>query len=380
MERQRIVRTRRYSRLLHAICLLLIGVLLTVQQPLRAAEPSLPVAGPGYTGEWQNSDNTVFLRSRSYLPHLGRFLQRDAVSGALTIPATTNRFSYVLNNPLSYTDPSGAVPHEGNLPIFDGLVPADATGRPLASRKGSGSSSTFYVLPDGRGLGVVTRGGTGTDVLLQQAGEMTQLRNGGLPVVDRCIGTYCGRPAWLVPSQHVGLVHSRDWAVFDSPALLSQRVTPDQLEIALIDLRQSQLTIYDRGLMFADVQGIITPNGRFLFDDPYPGLTRTGVNPLLVQDTILGVDSIAQSTENALRRSGRPIPPRPSRLHIGVRTGTYADIVFLIHDTLQLEIQSRYNRRLCNQSWPRRWWGQLNENIDAMICAAGGGCLVPIDS
>ncbi len=41
------------------------------------------------------------------LPELGRFLSADPVVQAPFNPQTLNRYSYVLNNPLSFTDPSG---------------------------------------------------------------------------------------------------------------------------------------------------------------------------------------------------------------------------------------------------------------------------------
>ncbi|MCP4527662.1 MAG: hypothetical protein GY833_17350 [Aestuariibacter sp.] len=47
------------------------------------------------------------LYSRIYDPTLGRFLQADPHIQAPKNSHNYNRYSYVLNNPLSYTDPSG---------------------------------------------------------------------------------------------------------------------------------------------------------------------------------------------------------------------------------------------------------------------------------
>jgi len=47
------------------------------------------------------------MNGRIYDPKLGRFLQADPIVQAPKNSQNLNRYSYVLNNPLSYTDPSG---------------------------------------------------------------------------------------------------------------------------------------------------------------------------------------------------------------------------------------------------------------------------------
>jgi len=49
-------------------------------------------------------------RARFYDPALGRFLQPDPVVPEPGNPQALNRYAYVYNNPLRYTDPSGHVP------------------------------------------------------------------------------------------------------------------------------------------------------------------------------------------------------------------------------------------------------------------------------
>ena len=46
-------------------------------------------------------------RARWYDPEIGRFLSRDAVEGALSQPLTQNRYTYVTNSPVKFTDPFG---------------------------------------------------------------------------------------------------------------------------------------------------------------------------------------------------------------------------------------------------------------------------------
>ena len=45
--------------------------------------------------------------ARRYDPRLGRFLQADTIVPELANPQSLNRFAYVKNNPLKYTDPTG---------------------------------------------------------------------------------------------------------------------------------------------------------------------------------------------------------------------------------------------------------------------------------
>lgn len=44
--------------------------------------------------------------ARFYSPRLGRFLSPDTIVPGHTNPQNLNRFSYVTNNPLRYTDPT----------------------------------------------------------------------------------------------------------------------------------------------------------------------------------------------------------------------------------------------------------------------------------
>jgi RHS repeat-associated protein len=49
----------------------------------------------------------MFFRARFYSPLVGRFLSADAVVPGAGNPQALNRYSYGLNNPLKYTDPTG---------------------------------------------------------------------------------------------------------------------------------------------------------------------------------------------------------------------------------------------------------------------------------
>jgi RHS repeat-associated protein len=64
-----------------------------------------------FTGE-QVDDETglIYLRSRYYDPETGRFISRDSFAGFDTNTQSLNRYTYVQNNPVVYSDPSGKNP------------------------------------------------------------------------------------------------------------------------------------------------------------------------------------------------------------------------------------------------------------------------------
>lgn len=66
----------------------------------------------GYAGEPRDATGLTYLRARYYDPSLGRFLSRDQWAGVMGEPETVNRYCYVTNNPVRYTDPSGLGPQE----------------------------------------------------------------------------------------------------------------------------------------------------------------------------------------------------------------------------------------------------------------------------
>jgi RHS repeat-associated protein len=61
-----------------------------------------------YTGQILDEDTGLYYyNARYYDPELGRFVQADTIVPEPSNPQTLNRYSYVLNNPLAHTDPSG---------------------------------------------------------------------------------------------------------------------------------------------------------------------------------------------------------------------------------------------------------------------------------
>ena len=78
----------------------------------------------GFTGhEMVDTVGIIHMNGRIYDATLGRFLQADPVIQFPDYSQSRNRYSYVLNNPLAYTDPTGHF-----IPIFTALAVGIAVG------------------------------------------------------------------------------------------------------------------------------------------------------------------------------------------------------------------------------------------------------------
>lgn len=61
-----------------------------------------------YAGEvYDEETGLYYLRARYYDPSMGRFINEDTYEGQINNPLSLNLYTYVGNNPLIYTDPSG---------------------------------------------------------------------------------------------------------------------------------------------------------------------------------------------------------------------------------------------------------------------------------
>jgi len=77
---------------------------------IRTQEGGTPVTDRLFTGQQRLSENGIYnYGARFYNAMTGRFLQADAIVPGPGDPQSLNRYSYVLNNPMRYTDPSGNV-------------------------------------------------------------------------------------------------------------------------------------------------------------------------------------------------------------------------------------------------------------------------------
>ncbi len=79
----------------------------SILNPLQISLFDTSTTTQGYTGHEQlDQVGLVHMNARLYDPEIGRFIQADSYAEAEATQGL-NRYSYVLNNPLSATDPTG---------------------------------------------------------------------------------------------------------------------------------------------------------------------------------------------------------------------------------------------------------------------------------
>jgi RHS repeat-associated protein len=76
----------------------------------------------GYASRDYDATSLLYYRARYYDPSMGRFSSQDPFAGDLLNPASLNRFSYVLNNPVLLTDPTGMAPSTWGVAAAMGRV------------------------------------------------------------------------------------------------------------------------------------------------------------------------------------------------------------------------------------------------------------------
>ncbi|WHI48954.1 RHS repeat-associated core domain-containing protein [Microbulbifer sp. VAAF005] len=126
----------------------------------------------GYTGHEQlDRTGLIHMNGRIYDPTLGRFLSPDPIVQAPTFSQNWNRYSYVFNNPLSFTDPSG---YEGDE------VDSKKTVHPIDEGDSPGNGDSV-VEGEVTTTGEAPRGGTliGGGAFTQNAGGSLGVLSGG---------------------------------------------------------------------------------------------------------------------------------------------------------------------------------------------------------
>jgi RHS repeat-associated protein len=114
-----------------------------------------------FTGQTQDASVGLYwYQSRFYDARIGRFIQPDSVVPDLNHPQSVNRYAYVLNNPLRYTDPSGhnydetcnKMPNVPNLCVDDPDENDDDNDEERGQGYTCGVYSDLYCTPIGYGL------------------------------------------------------------------------------------------------------------------------------------------------------------------------------------------------------------------------------------
>ena len=112
----------------------------------------------GYTGhEMMGEFGLINMNGRVYDPTLGRFLSPDNYVQAPGNSQSFNRYSYCLNNPLKYTDPSGELFGIDDLGIalaFAGLSAANSMIGAAYSGKSVWKAGAFSLLSSAASYGV----------------------------------------------------------------------------------------------------------------------------------------------------------------------------------------------------------------------------------
>lgn len=76
------------------------------------------ITNHGFTGHRHNNTGSndlglIYMNARYYLPQVGRFVSPDSVVPDPANPQSYNRYSYVLNSPMNYSDPTGHMVSSG---------------------------------------------------------------------------------------------------------------------------------------------------------------------------------------------------------------------------------------------------------------------------
>ncbi|MBU0491840.1 MAG: RHS repeat-associated core domain-containing protein [Chloroflexi bacterium] len=110
---------------------------------VRSGDPAALPTEVNFTGQrLDRGTGLLYYGARYYDPLLGRFISADTVVPGAGNPQALNRFSYVLNNPLRYTDPLGHIPCYGDP--SRGECSWSGTGHHQASQQGRRQDIATY--------------------------------------------------------------------------------------------------------------------------------------------------------------------------------------------------------------------------------------------
>ncbi len=75
-----------------------------------------------FTGQRLDGTGLYYYGARYYDPNIGRFISADSIVPDPMNPQSLNRYSYCLNNPLKYTDPSGHLMKPARVPRWQDII------------------------------------------------------------------------------------------------------------------------------------------------------------------------------------------------------------------------------------------------------------------
>lgn len=173
------------------------GSTLTLPQAYAQHNPNDPAktrTRDGYTGhEMVDGAGIVHMQGRIYDPRLGRFLQADPIIQDPLNAQNYNRYTYVYNNPLSLTDPSGYRSLSANIEMYwkpaAAIVILVATQQYVKAAKIVGAAALGHYAAAGAVAGYLNSG---------------TLRGAAMGALDAVISFGIGQyaPTWLQPELH----------------------------------------------------------------------------------------------------------------------------------------------------------------------------------
>ena len=156
-----------------------------------------------YTGQmFDEGTGLYYYNARYYDPMLGRFLSPDTLASSLGEPQSLNGYSYVLNNPLTFNDPTGHAENSGwghmrhggaslaiNIVVFvaaAALAP-ETGGASIMMASAALAGSAFFVEASVGVIEVSTgiSGGTAVD-------EAVSTASGVGPMMGEVVGAFVG--------------------------------------------------------------------------------------------------------------------------------------------------------------------------------------------
>jgi RHS repeat-associated protein len=104
----------------------------------RGTPPSQAITDRDFTGQRENMElGLLYYNARYYLPGIARFISPDTLVPNPTNPQSFNRYSYVRNSPLNFSDPTG---HYECEDAYQCSPPSGATPLPTSSSEDSTST------------------------------------------------------------------------------------------------------------------------------------------------------------------------------------------------------------------------------------------------
>jgi len=125
---------------------------------------------PRSTGKERDAESgNDYFDARYYSSSMGRFMSPDPLGGHLEDPQSLNKYSYVANNPLIRTDPTGL---DFNLQCSGGNTATCQNGAQGTTTTGANGKSTFTatVISNGKDGGLVDQNGNKYNATVSGAG------------------------------------------------------------------------------------------------------------------------------------------------------------------------------------------------------------------